>query len=434
MADAPINVATVVKPQQPSRVRVTLAIILFLTLMVAYLDRVNISVILADPIFIDEMDLKSNPMAQGLIMSFFLFSYGISNMLLGPIGDWMGPRKAMSLSILSWGVAVIFGAMSKSLSFLYVSRVVLGAGEAMHWPMQSTFVKNWFPLKERGKANAAWVVGLMVGPAIAMPIFATVIGGYGWRASFWLCAILGFMILPLIWYMTTDRPEQHKGVNAAELEYIQEGQREEREKQNSGSATEGKFSDNFKLMVKNGDFWLNAISYYGTATMWWGVMAWLPQYLKVARGLNWAQMGLLSSLPYALGAISVLLVGIVSDRYARRAGFSAVGLAGSALFIYLGATAQDNMTSAYFMAISVFFLGINIPMSWSILQAIVPGKLVGSAAGLQNGTSQFIAGLAPAIMGYLIGVTGGYLGGLMYLVAWGTIGAACAAVLAFKKY
>jgi hypothetical protein len=92
------------------------------------------------------------------------------------------------------------------------------------------------------------------------------------------------------------------------------------------------------------------------------------------------------------------------------------------------------MTSAYFMAVSVFFIGINIPMSWSILQAIIPSKLVGTAAGLQNGTSQFIAGLAPAIMGYLIGVTGSYLGGLMYLVAWGTIGAACATVLAFRKY
>jgi len=379
------------------------------------------------------MSLKTNPTAQGLIMSFFLFSYGISNVILGPIGDWMGPRKAMCLSILSWGVAVILGGLAKTLNLLYMSRVILGAGEAMHWPMQSTFVKNWFPVSERGKANSAWVVGLMVGPALAMPLFTSVIGAYGWRSSFWLCAILGFIVLPIIWFLTKDRPEEHKGVNAAELKYIQEGQREEREKE-SQAAADGNFIDNFKIVAKNGDFWLNAISYYGTATMWWGVMAWLPQYLKVARGLNWAQLGLLSSLPYLLGTISVLLVGIISDRYVKRASFSAVGLAGSALFIYLGATVQDNMTSAYLIAVSVFFLGINIPMSWSILQAVVPGKQIGTAAGLQNGTSQFIAGLGPAIIGYLIGATGGYLGGLMYLVVWGAVGATCAGILVLKKY
>lgn len=432
MAQTQTASQTKIRTEKRSHFRIILGVILFLTLMVAYLDRVNISVILADPHFIAEMDLKSSPTAQGLLMSFFLFAYGISNVIFGPIGDWLGPRKAMSISILSWCVAVSFGALAKTLNILYISRIVLGMGEAMHWPMQSTFCKNWFPVTERGRANAAWVVGLMVGPAFAMPLFSAVVGAFGWRASFWLCAILGLMILPLIWFLTTDRPDQHKRVNAAELQHILEGQREEREKEKM--APEGSFSQNFKLLIRNGDFWLNALSYYGTATMWWGVLSWLPSYLKMARGLNWTQMGMLSALPYILGTISVLLVGVISDRYVRRASFSAVGLAGSALFIYLGAVAQDNILSAYLIAVSVFFLGINIPMSWSILQAVVPSRLVGTAAGLQNGSSQFIAGLAPAIIGYIIGATGSYIGGLMYLVAWGTLGALCSFALVLKKY
>ena len=37
------------------------------------------------------------------------------------------------------------------------ARLLLGVGEAMHWPMQSKFVKNWFPPGERGKANSLWL-------------------------------------------------------------------------------------------------------------------------------------------------------------------------------------------------------------------------------------------------------------------------------------
>ena len=434
MENTRTNLENPVSNKQPTKKRVVLAAILFITLMVAYLDRVNVSVLLADPKFIAEMGLKTNPAAQGLLMSLFLFAYGFGNMLLGPVGDWMGPRKAMCLSIFSWGIAMVVGGLTKTINGLFVSRVVLGLGEAMHWPMQSTFVKYWFPVKERGKANSAWVVGLMVAPAVAMPLFTAIVGEYGWRASFWLCAILGLLILPLIWFLTTDKPDQHKGVNEAELNHILEGQREEREKEALTQAIgKGAFWNNFKLLLKNGSYWINAISYWGSATMWWGTMAWLPQYLKVARGFTWAQMGMLSALPYVLGAISVVLVGFVSDRFVRRAPFSAIGIAGCTLFLYIGAAVQDNMISAYAIAVSMFFLGINIPMNWAIAQSVVPSNLIGTAAGLHNGMSQFVAALAPVMIGYLIGITGSYMGGLMYMVGFGVAGSLCSFALVFRK-
>jgi len=424
-----------VSEEKPTRQRVVLAIILFVTLTVAYFDRVNVSVLLADPTFIAEMNLKSSPTAQGLLMSLFLFAYSFGNIILGPIGDKIGPRKAMTLSIFSWGISMIVGGMSRTLNSVFASRLILGIGEAMHWPVQSLYVKNWFPLSERGKANSAWVVGLMAAPAVAMPLFTSIIGNWGWQASFWFCAVLGFALLPLIWFMTTDKPEQSTRINKAELDFIVTGQREEREKEAAliKAQKDGTFWTSARIVIANPYFWLNAISYWGSATMWWGTMAWLPSYLKVARGFSWTQMGMLSSLPFILGAISIILVGIISDKYARRAPFSALGLLGCALFLYIGAVVQDNMMSAYAIAVAMFFLGINVPMAWSITQAVVPANLVGAAAGLHNGMSQLVAAAAPLMIGYLIGITGSYVGGIMYMVAFGGIGALCAIALIPKK-
>ena len=55
-----------------TRVRLWIAGILSFTVLVAYLDRVNASVLIASPRFLEEMGLRNNPVGQGLLMTFFL--------------------------------------------------------------------------------------------------------------------------------------------------------------------------------------------------------------------------------------------------------------------------------------------------------------------------------------------------------------------------
>ncbi|MDR3564280.1 MAG: MFS transporter [Negativicutes bacterium] len=425
-----VSAATVT--QKPTRIRAWVIFITFISMLVAYLDRVNVSIIIADPNFKAEMGIMNDPFAQGLLMSCFLWAYGGGMFFLGPIGDVLGPRKATMIAIFSWGVSISLGALSRTINVLYMTRFLLGLGEALHMPMLSKYTKNWIPPKERGTANSGWNVGFMVGPALALPLFTMLVGEWGWRPSYWFCVVWGFAILPLIWW-ATDKPEQHKGVNKAELDYILEGQKEEAAQAQLASGT---FSQNLGKLLTNSNYLLNVFTYWGSTIMWWGFMSWLPAYLKVARGFSWAQMGWLSSLPYILGAISTMAVGIVADKYSpnRRAPFSAIGMAGCALSIYLGATIEDNLTAAYAMAMAMFFIGMHNPTSWTILQKIVPSNLVGTASGIHNGTSQFIGAFVPAVVGYLISTTGGsYTAGLMCLVAAGAIGACCVTVLVFRE-
>ncbi|EGO64770.1 MFS transporter [Acetonema longum] len=421
-----------VNPIQPTKGRVMLVLILFFTLMVAYLDRVNVSVLVADPTFLGDMGIKDQPVRMGLLMTLFLIAYGVANVVTGPLGDYMGPRKAMALSILLWAVAVLLGGMATSFAVMLAARVVLGIGEGMHWPMQSSFVKSWFPPAERGKANSVWLLGLMVGPAVAMPVLAAIVAETGWRFSFYMLGALGMVPLLLIWYFTADRPRDSKMVNQAELDYIETALKAEAEAEAAAPVTS--LAERLKSFIYNYRFWLVTFNYFVIACIWWGMMAWLPSYLKVARGFSWSQMGALSALPYVMGTLSVLLVGHLSDRLGRKAPFMAIGHFGAAVFIYLGAVAADNWTSAIYLSLGIALIGGALPPSWSLLQLIVPGKAVGAGAGMMNGLSNGGSAFSPVLIGWFISLSGSYFGGLLFLVSLAVLAGLAMLVLSWQKY
>jgi len=293
-------------------------------------------------------------------------------------------------------------------------------------------VKNWFPPLERGKANACWVVGTMIGPAIAMPLLTWVISTMGWRDSFFVLSAIGFIPLCLLWFYTTDHPYQHKGINKAELEHIEAALKIEAEAEaKMGHAT---LWENLKVVVVNYRFWLLTVHYFCIVSIFWGMLAWLPSYLKAVRGFTWSAMGTWAALPYVIGAASVMLFGWLSDKAGRRAPFSTVSLLGAAAGIYFGATVPDNTIAAILISLGIASIGIGLPSAWALLQQMVPGKAVGAGAGLMNGLANGGSAFAPVMIGFFIQTTGSYVGGLMFLVALGILGATCAFILALQKY
>lgn len=217
------NITTQLKPTGQ---RWLVAAVLFIAVFFSYLDRVNVSVLVVDPAFLTAMGI-SGAVAKGMLMTSFLIAYGVGNVILSPLGDIFGPRKAMAACIAIWIVSMIIGGLAQTYAIITISRVMLGLGEAMHFPMQSKYVKQWFPPQERGKANAVWQTGMAVAPAIAMPFFTWIIHISGWRMSFFVLAALSLIPLLMVWGLTTDYPHQSKRVNQLEREHIAAGQAQE---------------------------------------------------------------------------------------------------------------------------------------------------------------------------------------------------------------
>lgn len=415
--------------ERPTHQRHLLAVILLIVVFSSYIDRVNVSILVVDPSFLEAMGISGDSVQKGLLMTLFLAAYGVGNVVLSPLGDILGPRKAMALSIALWAVSLVIGGLATVFTTMLVSRVLLGLGEGMHFPMQSKFIKEWFPSDERGKANAVWQTGMALAPAIAMPFFAWIIHMSGWRESFFILLILGVIPLYLVWFHTSDTPRENKRINKTELRHIEEGLAAEKARQALGKAT---FAQGLKSFAGDYQFWLMVVYYVAHTSIFWGSMTWLPSYLKEARGFSWAAMGALSSLPWILGVVTKVLSGVLADKFRRRAPILVAAMVGVAVGVYFGATVEDRTISTTFLVIGVGFIGLSGPTAWTLLQDIVPSKGISTAAGIMNGVGNGFSALAPLILGFLITVTGSYVGGLLFLVGCAVVGALITIFLTFK--
>jgi len=429
----PKEAAVPLETVKPTRQRLVLVLILFITLLFSFLDRINMSVLIADTGFLTELGIRDDTVKMGLLMSVFLIVYCLSNVVFSPLGDFLGSRKAILICLPVWAVAMLCGSFAPTFGWMLACRALLGLGEGVHWPVQMKFVKNWFPPAERGKANSIWQFGLFLGPAIAMPFFTWQIEAFGWRMSFVILSAATIIPFLLVWYFTADHPREHKWVNEAELRHIETGLKSELRAE--ACAGDESFWKGLNSFVFNYRYLLLLAYFFFNAAVWWGIMTWLPSYLKVARGFSWAQMGALASLPYVVGAICLLIFGYVSDRAGRRAPFCAVQMFGLAICLYFGARVDSNLTSAYLIAIAVGFNAAGLPATWALCQQLVPARALGVGSGLMNGIGNTGGALSPILIGYLIGVTGGnYAAGLMCLVASSVLGALCMLVLVYQKY
>jgi MFS family permease len=145
-------------------------------------------------------------------------------------------------------------------------------------------------------------------------------------------------------------------------------------------------------------------------------------------------MGALSSLPYAIGTISILFFGHLGDKIGRRAPLAVVSHALAAVGIYFGAHATDNMTAALLISFGIASIGIALPATWSLLQRVVPARAIGAGSGMMNGLANGSSAFSPALIGYFIAITGSYMGGLMFLVGLAGLGFLCMFILSLQKY
>jgi len=410
------------------RYRYLVVSVIWVAFFIGGFDRAAISLLLVDPIFLQNMNLEGSPEKQGLLMTFLLLPYALSNIFLGPAADRWGPRRVLTLMTGVWSVAAVWMGAIGSYSLMLIGRVMRGIAEGPLFPVANRYIRYWFPPAERGGANAIWTSGQRVGMTLAVPLLALAIGMWGWRSALFLQA--GFILLfvvPAIWFLTADAPEGMACMGARERDYIIAGREAEGRKSTGGRGDLSRLLHNYR-------FWLMVTYHFALLATFSGLSTWLPKYLRDARGFDLSRMVLFSALPYLGSFLSSLVFGFLSDRIGRRAALCTLSLAGAAASIGLAALVPDPTTSALLMVLGMIMWGMGTPVYYAIMQRIIPAPIIATGIGIDNGLANFGSAMAPAVVGFLIGATGSYLAGLLFLSVLGLIGAIGAGVLAVQRY
>ncbi|MFP4000799.1 MAG: MFS transporter [Thermoplasmata archaeon] len=372
--------------------------LLFLTILVAFMGRLSTSVALEE---IGEELVWSRAeqgFLGGVLMGIFLVPYGFSNIFFSPNIDKYGPKMILVLSMIGCSTAVFLGAFFGDNYILFLfSRVLLGLSQGVMYPIATKVIAGWFGKKTRGRANAVFMIGAPIGISISPIIMGPIINSMGWRYSFYLVALFGFvLVLPILLFISdspSDAEKQNRNIRDADL------------------------LKTFKALLKDIHFQQVTVGFTAVNTVFWGTSLWIPSYLEATTGLNLGNNAYLAAIPY-VGAIFGNLIGSwVSDIKGNTNGIIMFSLLTSGIMIViLTFSPVEGSGTAIFLLFLVFLTGqLAPPLFFTKLQNEIKGEELGSATGLMNGIANTVGVMGPVSVGVVIAFTGAYNYGLLVL-------------------
>ncbi|CUJ76184.1 MFS transporter [Achromobacter xylosoxidans] len=389
--------------QRPTRSRYLIMVMLFITVVINYLDRSNLSI--AAPALKDEFGLDT--VHEGLILSAFGWTYAAMQIPGGWLVDRVSPRVLYAAALILWSAATFFMGFAGSFVILFVLRLAVGALEAPAYPINNRVVTTWFPEKERATAIGFYTSGQFVGLAFLTPVLAWLQHHYGWHMVFVSTGLLG-IVWGVLWYLIYREPRQFRGANAAEIELIQKGggvvDLDKR-------VTEKKAPFNWNdlgLVMSQRKLWGVYLGQFCLTSTLWFFLTWFPTYLVKYRGMDFIKSGFLASVPFLAAFSGVLCSGVLSDFLVRRG--ATVGLARK-LPIILGLLISTSMIGAnftdstpwviFFLAVAFFGNGL-ASITWSLVSALAPVRLLGLTGGVFNFVGNLSSICTPIVIGFLV--------------------------------
>jgi MFS transporter, ACS family, D-galactonate transporter len=404
-----------------SKKRYGIAVSLFVVYLIAYVDRANITILMADKPFTDTFGITGDFAAQGLLMTFFLMTYGLANFVTGAISDKLGSRVILIIACISWAVIMVLMGLTSAFVLMLIFRAVLGFAESPLTPTTDRLVMRWFPSSERNFANAIWLVGLTLAPVITLPLVAKLTEALGWRANFYVFGIVGLLIpLVLIYRYVYDKPSDHPTISKWELEHIGEGLEGKKEAK----------EDNKPSVWKRYDYWFLIAAYSLGIGFIWGLVSWFPSYLTNELKISFMNSSFLSALPWVASIIIVLIVSPLADRLKMRNWLLIASLSISAIFMYVATLFQNVTIIVIIMSLATGIAQISVFVSHSALQRVANSWNVATAGGVMNGTGYVWSAIVPLTVGFIIDATGSFTSGFIFLVSTGILGA----ILAIPVY
>ncbi|HEV2387048.1 MAG TPA: MFS transporter [Candidatus Acidoferrales bacterium] len=378
-----------------------------LVVMLTYLDRLNIGI--AGKYIQDEFSLSAQTL--GWVFSAFLLGYALFQIPGGWLGDRWGGRNTLTLSILWWSVFTALTAFAPRLPLaawvgvtgsLVTVRFLVGVGEAASSPGANKVVSGWMGSGHRAIGSSFTILGIGLGGAITPPAIAWMMQRWGWRSSFVACGALGILIAIFWHWYVRNRPEEHRGVNPAELERI-------RASAPAHSALgEGKRANPpWGKMLSSVSVWALVLGYFCQGYPIYIYHTWFFIYLVKVRHLTITQGGFWDATPYIAIAILAPLGGWFSDRASRKWGKkrgrqSAVwlGMFSSAALIWIGSGIGSRALAIPLLALGG---GLNMFAATTFWAACIDltQEFTASLSGLMNTFGNLGGWLSPILTAYL---------------------------------
>ncbi len=371
----------------PDRSRFTVLLFLFLSIVIAYMDRINISVVA--PAIMQQYGWSAATM--GVIFSTFFWTYATVQVLGGWMADRWGGRRVLTFALGGWSLVTAltpFGTRWWSMAAL---RGLLGLGEGTHFPAVHSLVSRWFPPREQTRAiSFAWT-GIALGNIVALLLSTWITVRWGWPMVFNGFALLGGVWL-LGWLALVEKDPEARAEARSLAAPLAWG-----------------------VVLRRGPVWALMIAMFANNWTYFLFLSWLPTYMVKAHGFSLREMGVYATFPYlaqmVLGNVCAWIVdGLLARGFRRtpvRKVVQTLSFGGAALCLLAMPYVADRYVIVAIVTGVIACISLNAGALVPNAMDIAP-RHAGTIFGFQNTAGHIGAALVPATAGFLLSATGSW--------------------------
>lgn len=360
--------------------------LLFFATTVNYVDRTMLG--LLAPSLGKDMGWSEDD--YGNIVTAFQFAYALGFLFMGWLIDRFGPKIGYAVAISIWTIGHMAHGLASSVSSFMAARVILGTGEAGHFPSVVRASSEWFPQKERAYA-IGWVnSGTTIGVILTAPTLALLMTtlGLDWRETFLWSGLFGVVLL-VLWLRLYSNPRESGKVSEAELAWIEHDPPEKVEQVS------------WRRLIRLPEAWAFAIAKFLTDPVWFLMLFWLPKYFSTTYHVDLKVVLAPMIIMYLMSDVGSVAGGWMSSKLIQK-GYTpnlarkvTLLLSGACVLPLLFVSGLANMWAA------VLLIGVALAGHQSFssnLLALPPDMFPKRAVGSAIGLGGFAGGIGGMIM------------------------------------
>ena len=381
---------------------------LFLLYIVAYIDRINISVAALQM----PRDVPMNEAAYGFGGGLFFIGYFLfevpSNMVLARVGARIWIARIMVV----WGIISSCMMFATTVPAFYALRFLLGAAEAGFFPGILYYLTKWYRERDRARAVALFMTAGTLAGVIGTPLSGALLeldkrgGLHGWQWVFLVEGIPAVLLGLSVLFVMTERPSAASWLSPEEKEWL-EGELE-RERSAKVARTGGSL---LQTLTEPRVLHL-ALVYFLIVVSAYGFEMWMPVIMKSISGGKNFRSTLLSAIPSLAATVVMIVVAIFSDRAGERRWVVALCAFASSLGFLVSALTGNAVLAV--MALSLAWCGIKSAQGpfWALSAASLSGSAAAAGLAYINSVANLGGQIGPWAVGWLVKKTGSFATGL----------------------
>lgn len=359
--------------------------IIFLANLFNYMDRMLVSAMekqLRAAFLLDEIEF-------GWLWSLFTIGYLACATPIGYLSDRYNRPWLFAFCIVIWSGATVGTALATSKPILYVSRLMIGVGEAGCLIVGPALLADYFSLFARGRALSVFYLGQPLGGTAGYVLPGIILGhNYDWPMAFYVAGIPGFAIALAI-VLFRDPPRggsegvaHHHGRHGTLSQYLQ--------------------------LLKNRSLLLIILAQTFSVIILIPLLHFGKEFITVKHELSERDATGVMLTIMVMGALGIILSGAIGDRLARRfkgayASLAAVGYLVGWIAFLIGFRAEDFWVFLPALAVGGFCLFLCMPAVNTQIANVVPAMLRSAAWALAVLVLHLFGDtLAPPVFGRVI--------------------------------